>query len=127
MNVARLRTHDFREVGQECNDVMFDLGLDRIDAGDVEFCRFDLFPNLLRGVFWNDADLGHSVGRVALDLERNAKVCSRGPDCRHFGAGVARYGHAASPRASAAALRIAAMLGLEVPPLNTAQTATKTL
>jgi hypothetical protein len=49
---------------------------------------------------------------VGFNLEPDAEFRFRGPDFRHFGAGVARYGHAASPRASAAALRIAAMLAL---------------
>ena len=91
--------------------VMFNSG-PIASTGDVEFCRLTLFPNLLRGVFWNDADLGHGVGGVGFNLEPDAEFRFRGPDFRHFGAGVARYGHAASPRASAAALRIAAMLAL---------------
>ena len=112
MHVARLRPDDLREVRQEGDDVVLDLGLDRIDAGDVEFGGLALFPDLLCGVLRNDAELGHGVGRVRLDLEPDAEFRLRRPDRRHFGAGIARDGHAASPRASAAALRIAEILAL---------------
>ena len=58
----------------------------------------------------DEPELSHGVERVRLNLEPDAEFRFRRPDRRRSGAGVARYGHAASPRASAAALRIAAML-----------------
>src|SRR5215475_10931812 len=112
MHVARFGADDLGEVSKEGDDVVLDLGLDRIDAGDVEFCSLALFPDFLGGIFRNDAKLRHGIGRMRFYLEPDAEFCVRGPDRGHFRAGVARYGHAASPRASAAALRIAAMLAL---------------
>ncbi len=36
MDVARLGSDDFGKMRQKGNDVVLDLGLDRVDAGDVE-------------------------------------------------------------------------------------------
>ena len=85
--------------------------LDRVDARDVEFGGFAFFPDFLRRLLRDDAEFGHGVGGVRLDLEPDAELRLRRPDRGHVGAGIARD-HAASPRASAAALRIAAMLAL---------------
>ena len=112
MHEARFRPDDFRQMRQEGDDVVLDLGLDGVDAGDVEFGGFAFFPDFLGGVFRNDAELGHGLGGVRLDLEPDAEFRFRRPDRHHVGAGIAGDGHAASPRASAAALRIAAILPL---------------
>ena len=112
MHEARFGADDFGEVREEGNDVVLDLRLDRIDAGNVEFCGLALFPDLLGGILRNDPELGHGIGRVRLDLEPDAEFRFRGPDRGHFRTGIASDCHAASPRASAAALRIAAMLPL---------------
>ena len=111
MHEARLRPDDLGEVRQEGDDVVLDLGLDGVDARDVEFGGLALFPDFLRRILRDDAEIGHGVGGVRLDLEPDAEPRVRRPDRDHLGAGVARD-HAASPRASAAALRIAAMLAL---------------
>jgi hypothetical protein len=111
MHEARLGSDDFGKVRQEGDDVVLDLGLDGVDAGNVEFGGFAFFPDLLCGVLRDDADLGHGLGGVRLDLEPDAELGFRRPDRDHVGAGIARD-HAASPRASAAALRIAAILPL---------------
>src|SRR6202043_1477017 len=101
---------DFGKMSEEGDDVVLGLALDRVDARDVELCRLALGPNFLRRRLRDHAELGHGVGGMGLDLEPDAKPRFRRPDRRHLRAGVARYGHATSPRASAAALRIAAML-----------------
>ena len=107
---ARFRTHDLGEMSEESDDVVLDLAFDLLDARDVEFRRLAFFPNLLCCRFRDHAELGHRVGCMRLDFEPDAKARLRRPDRRHLRAGVARNGHAASPRASAAALRIAAIL-----------------
>ena len=112
MHEARFRPDDLGQMRQEGDDVVLDLGLDGVDAGDVEFGGFALVPDFLGGVLRNDAELGHGVGGVRLDLEPDAEFGFRRPDRDHVGAGIAGDHHAASPRASAAALRIAAMLAL---------------
>src|SRR5215468_6652461 len=112
MNVARLRADDFGKMGEECDDVVLDLSFDGIDAGNVELCGLALFPDLFGGIFRDDAKLGHGVGRMCLDFEPDTELRVRRPDRGHVRAGVARGCHAASPRANAAALRIAAMLAL---------------
>src|SRR5512139_3203948 len=112
MYEPRLRADDFREVSEECNNVVFDLGLDLIDPRDVEFGRLALAPDRLGGVFWNDAQFRHCIGGMRLDFKPYAKLGFRRPDGGHLGAGIAGDCHAASPRASSAALRIAAILAL---------------
>ncbi len=108
----RFRSDDFGQMGQESDDVMLDLCLDLIDPSDVELCGIAFFPDFLCGFFRNGAELRHCVRRVSFNLEPNPEFCFRRPDRGHFRTGIARNGHAASPRARAAAFRIAAMLPL---------------
>jgi len=112
MHEARLRPDDFGKMRQEGDDVVLDLGLDGVDAGDVELGGLSLGPDFLGGFLRDDAELGHAICRMRLDLEPDAEARFRRPDRDHLGAGIAGDGHAASPRASAAALRIAAILAL---------------
>ena len=107
---ARLGPDDFGEVGEKGNNIVLGLALDLVDAVDIELRRLALGPDFLRRCLRDHAELGHGVGGMGLDLEPDAKARLRRPDRRHLRAGVARDGHATSPRASAAALRIAAML-----------------
>src|SRR5262249_56108763 len=89
---------------------VLDVACDRVEAGSVEFGGFAFFPYRLCRLFWTQPELGPGVGGVGFDLEPDAKPRLRRPDCRHLRTRVASDGHAASPRISAAALRIAAML-----------------
>ncbi len=107
---TRLGPDDFGQMGEEGDDVVLGLALDLVDAVDIELRRLALGPDLLRRRLRDHAELGHGVGGMGLDLEPDAKPRLRRPDRRHLRAGVARDGHATSPRASAAALRIAAIL-----------------
>jgi hypothetical protein len=111
MHEARFRADDLRQMRQEGNDIVLDLGLDGVDACDVELGGFALVPDFLGRLFRDGAEFGHGVGGMRLDLEPDAESSVRRPDRDHVGAGIARD-HAASPRASAAALRIAAILAL---------------
>src|SRR5580658_5416402 len=110
MHETRLRSDDFGEVSEEGDNVVLDLALDLVDARGIEFRRFAFFPDCLRRLLRDHAELSHGTGGIGLDLEPDAKPRFRRPYRRHLRAGVARDGHAASPRASAAALRIAAIL-----------------
>ena len=100
MHEARFGPDDLGEMGEEGDDVVLDLGLDRVDARDVEFGVLALGPDGLGGFLRDHAELGHGVGGVGLDLEPDAESGLRLPDRRHLGAGIAGD-HAASPRASA--------------------------
>jgi hypothetical protein len=106
---ARLGADDLGEMGQEGDDVVLGLALDLVDAFDVEGRVLGLGPDRPRRLLGNHAELGHGVGGMGLDLEPDPETGLRLPDRSHFGAGVARN-HAISPRASAAARRMAAML-----------------
>ena len=106
---ARLGADDLGQMGEKGDDVVLDLALDRIDAGDVELRVAATVADRLGGRFRDHPELGHGVGGMRLDLEPDAIARLRIPDRGHVGPGVARD-HAASPRASAAALRIAAIL-----------------
>ena len=112
MHEASLRTDDFGKMRKEGDDVVLDLRLDRIDAGGVELGCLALVPDFLGSVLRDDAEAGHGLGGVRFDLEQDAEFRFRRPDCGHLGAGIACDRHAASPRAVAAALRIAAILAL---------------
>ena len=90
MHEARLRPDMLGEMRQEGDDVVLDLGLDRVDARDVEFGRLALLPDLLRRFLRHDAELGHRVGGMRLDLEPDAIARLGRPDGGHFGPGIAR-------------------------------------
>ena len=128
---TRIGPDDLGEVGEERDDVVLGLALDRVDALDVECCGPALRPDGLRGLLGDQAKLGHRIRRVRFDLEPDAELCLRRPDGGHLGPGIARDhaekapcesalserpsgfkrpDYAASPRASMAASRIAAML-----------------
>ena len=99
MHEARLRPDDLGEMGEEGDDVVLDLALDRVDARDVELGVPALVPDRLGGVLRDDAEFGHGVGGMRLDLEPDAKARLGRPDRRHFGPGIARdhCGLAGSP------------------------------
>ena len=85
MHEARFRPDDFGEMGQKGDDIVLDLALDLVDARDIEFRRFALVPDRLRRFLRDDAELGHRVGGMRLDLEPDAKPRLRRPDRGHFG------------------------------------------
>ena len=91
MHKARFRPDDLRQMGEEGDDVVLGLALDLLDARNVELGVLALGPDLLRRVLRDDAELGHGVGGMRLDLEPDAKARLRRPDRRHFRPAVARY------------------------------------
>src|SRR5262249_39889253 len=102
--------YDLSQVGEKSNDVVLDLAFDRVNASDIEFGRLAFFPDRFCGCFGDLSELGHGIGGVGFDLEPDAEPRLRRPDRRHLRPRIARARPAASPRISAAALRIAAML-----------------
>ncbi len=128
MHEARLRPDDLGQMGQEGDDVVLDLALDRVDARDVEGGVLALGPDRFGGVLRDDAELGHGVGGMRLDLEPDAEAGLRRPDRGHLGAGVAGDHQAASPRAMRRRLADRGDVArCTSPPLNTAEPATSTL
>src|SRR5258708_39026152 len=109
MDIARLRADDLGQMREEGDDVVLDLAFDRVDARDVEGRVLSFFPDFPCRLFRNEPEFGHGVGGVSLDLEPDAEARLGRPDRGHPRPGIARD-HAASPRAVAAALRMAAML-----------------
>jgi len=89
MNEARLRPDDFGKMGEERDDVMLDLALDRIDARHVEARAIALRPDRLGGGLRDDAKRGHPVCGVRLDFKPDPEPRFRRPDGDHFLAGVA--------------------------------------
>ncbi len=89
MHEARFRPDDLGQVREEGDDVVLDLRFDLVDAGDVERGGLALFPDFLCSVLGDDAEFGHGVGGVRLDLEPDAEFGFRRPDRGHRGAGVA--------------------------------------
>src|ERR1700716_1735586 len=90
MHEARLGSHDLRKGGQKGDDVVLDLALDRVDARDIELGRLAFVPDFLCRRLRNDAELGHGVGRMRLDLEPDAEAGLRVPDRGHVRPGIAR-------------------------------------
>ena len=86
---ARLGADDLGEMGEEGDDVVLDLALDRVDARDVEGGVPALGPDLLGGGLRNHAEFGERISRVRLDLEPDAEARLRVPDRGHFRPSVA--------------------------------------
>ena len=110
MHKPRRRSDNLGKMGKKRDNVVLNFALDLFDPRGIEFRRFAFCPDCLGGILRDHPELGHGVGGVGLDLEPDAKPRFRRPDRRHLRTRIARDGHAASPRASAAALRIAAIL-----------------
>ena len=90
VNEARLRADDLGKVRQEGDDVVLDLALDGVDARHVETGVAALLPDLGRGFLGSQAELGHGVERMRLDLEPDAELRFGRPDVGHLRAAVAR-------------------------------------
>ena len=72
MHETRFRTDDFRQMGEEGDDIVLDLALDLVDAGDVERGVLALGPDFCRRLLRDDAEISHGIGGVRLDLEPGA-------------------------------------------------------
>ncbi len=85
MDEAGLRTDEFGDRGQEGDDVVLDLGLDGIDAGDVEI---PLGADHRNDLFGDDAEFGLGLAGQGLDLQPDAEAVVRLPDAGHLRAGI---------------------------------------
>ena len=82
-----VRTDDLGQMRQERDDVMLGHRLDLVDARDVEV-RIPGLPHGF-GVFaGDDAQIGHRIAGMGLDLVPDAEFRLRRPDGDHFGAGI---------------------------------------
>ena len=89
MDEPRLRPDDLGEMGEEGDDVVLDLALDLVDAGDVEVGVLAFRPDGLRRFLRHDAERGERVGGMGFDLEPDPVARLRVPDRGHLGPGVA--------------------------------------
>ena len=80
--------HDLGQMGQEGDDVMLGLALDRIDPVDVELDILGL-PHGRSILARDHAHLRHRVAGMGLDLEPDAELGGGLPDLDHLGAGIA--------------------------------------
>ena len=85
MDVAAFGADKFGDGGEEGDDIVFDFGLDFVDALDVEIA---LFAQSLGRAFGDGAHLRHFVGGVGFDLQPYPEAVFRLEDCGHFLAGV---------------------------------------
>ena len=90
MDEAGIGPDDLGKMGKEGDDVVLHLALDRVDARDVELRVLAFLPDRLGGALRDQAELGHGIGGMRLDLEPDAVARLRVPDRRHFGSGIAR-------------------------------------
>ncbi len=107
MHKTRLGPDNLAKMGEESDDVVLYFPLDRIDARNVEFGVLAFFPDFLRGFLRNHPEFRHRISGMCLDLEPDAEAGIRRPDRGHFRPGITRDHQAASPRAAAAAFRMA--------------------
>ena len=90
MHEPRLGADDLGKMRQEGDHVVLGDALDLVDPGHVERGVLALGPDFLRRGLRHDAELGHGVCGMRLDLEPDAKPRLRRPDRNHFGTGVTR-------------------------------------
>jgi hypothetical protein len=83
---ARGRPDMLGEVGEEGDDVVLGLALDRVDALDLPLA---LLPDLARGAPGDDPEGCLRVAGMGLDLEPDAESVLGLPDGGHLGAAVA--------------------------------------
>ena len=89
MHKAGLRADNFRQMGQEGDDVVLGLALDLVDARDIEGGVLGLGPDRPGGLFRDHSQFRQGVRRMRLDLEPDPEARLRLPDGSHFRAGVA--------------------------------------
>ena len=88
---ARLGADDFRQMGQEGDDVVLGFALDLVDPRHVENDVAGLGPDRFRGLLRNDPQFRQRISRMRLDLEPDLEARLGLPDGGHFRAGIAGY------------------------------------
>ena len=83
MEKPRLLTNMFGHVRQEGDNVVLCFPFDFVDTFDFECATR---PHGLCGVVWYDAQIGHRVEGMGLDLKPYAKTTFGRPEGNHFGA-----------------------------------------
>ncbi len=86
MDKARLGTDIFGHRGQKGDHIMLDLGLDGVDAGDIEIA---LGTDNRHDLLGDDTQLGLGLAGQGLNFQPDAEAVFGGPDLGHFGAGIA--------------------------------------
>ena len=84
MNEACLGADDLGEMGKECDDIVFDLALDFVDALCIEYDALALAPNGPCRRLGHHADLGHGIKGMRFDLEPDLETGFGLPDRCHF-------------------------------------------
>ena len=88
MDEARLGTDDFRQMGQEGDDVVLGLAFDLVDALDIEGGVLALGPDRFCRLLWDHAEFRQRVRCMRLDLEPDLEAGLWLPDRSHFRASV---------------------------------------
>ncbi len=90
MDEARVGPDEFRQMGQEGDDVVPRLALDLVDPLDAEGGRAAFLPDGLGRLLRNDAEIGQRIASMGLNLEPDAELRFLGPDGDHVGTRIAR-------------------------------------
>ena len=95
MNKAALLANMLAQMGEEGDDIVFDLGLDLIDPLDAE-CDVFGFPDRLDRRLRDNAQLGKLFGGVGLDQIPDLILVLVRPDGGHLRSGITRD-HGSAP------------------------------
>src|SRR5579884_1567687 len=76
----------FCDSGGECDDVVLNLGFERLDARKVEIAAL---PNCLGSRLRNHAGFGQRLRSCNFNAQPHAELVFVTPDAAHFGPGVA--------------------------------------
>src|SRR5690606_1601239 len=90
MDEARILTDEFGKMGEEGDDVMLHLALDRVDLLDIEHGLVAPLADVFCGFLRNHANLGQCFAGMGFDLEPDAELRFGVPDGDHFRSRIAR-------------------------------------
>ena len=74
MHEAGIGSDDFRQMGQEGDDIMFGFALDLVNSVDVESRCSAFFPDGFCGFLRDHSQFGERVTGMGLDLEPDAEA-----------------------------------------------------
>ena len=87
MHKTRFRPNMFGKRGQKCDDIMFNLALNFINARDIKGAALAHGLGSFRRY---NAKLHHGIHGMRFDIEPDRKAAFGFPQCCHFGAGITR-------------------------------------